>query len=100
MLANELSGFQLAQQFLVFRGEPRGHFDLDAHQQVALRAVARVGHAATAQGEHVSALGAARDGQLIWLAFECGHLDAAAEGGRGAIPSSRKPTLTNRNTRT
>ena len=65
-------------------GQPRGHFDKDAHEQVAVAVAVNVGHALVAHAEHGAGLSARRDLQPR-RAAQRRHVDLAAERRGGKV---------------
>ena len=54
-----------AQQLVFFGGEPTGHVDIDAHEQITTTTTAQRGNTASLEPEHVSGLGAPGHDELF-----------------------------------
>lgn len=73
---------QFTQDRLVLRGEFFGHLDVDLHEQVALTAVAGVGHSPAPKPEDFSTWSPGRDLQFV-APVEGGDLQCSSEGSLG-----------------
>ena len=74
---------ELLEQLLLLRAEPGRGLDLDLDDHVAMAAAVEHRHAGAALAQLLAGLDAGRDLDLVLLAVEAGHLDAAAERGGG-----------------
>ena len=67
-----------AQQFVFFGGEPAGHVDVDAHEQIAATSTTERGNTASLESEHVAGLGA-RGHDELFGALERLDVEAGAQ---------------------